>query len=51
MDTDFRAVSRSVLGALSTKLTAAVARTRDEMTAMHFQDCIREIGLILEPMK
>ena len=48
-DTDFRAVSRSVLGALSMKLAAATSRTKNEMTAMHFQDCIREIRLILEP--
>lgn len=50
-DTDFRAVSRSVLGALSAKLAAAAGRTRNGMTAMHFQDCIREIGLILDPVK
>lgn len=48
-DTDFRAVSRSVLGALSTKLAAS--RTKNEMTAMHFQDCIREINLVLESLK
>ncbi len=50
-DTDFRAISRSVLGALSAKLAAATGRTRNEMTAMHFQDCLKEIGLILDPAK
>ncbi|MDD5760929.1 MAG: zinc-dependent metalloprotease [bacterium] len=50
-DTDFRAVSRSALGALSTKLAAATARTRDEMTAIHFRDCMWEINRILEPVR
>ncbi|HEY5997943.1 MAG TPA: zinc-dependent metalloprotease [bacterium] len=47
-DTDFRAVARNSLEALSRKLGSAASRTRDEMTGMHLRDCAREIELTLE---
>jgi hypothetical protein len=46
-DTDFRAVARDSLEALSRRLGSAASRTGNEMTGMHLRDCVREIELIL----
>jgi hypothetical protein len=47
--TDFRAVARAALRDLAERLDAAMKNTQDSMTRIHFQDCRREIDLILNP--
>jgi hypothetical protein len=45
--TDFRAVARAALRELAERLDEAIARTQDQMTRVHLQDCRREVELIL----
>ena len=49
--TDFRAVARAALKDLETRLTTAIAQTKDPMTLAHLQDCKEEVTQILHPKK
>ncbi|MBI5016085.1 MAG: zinc-dependent metalloprotease [Deltaproteobacteria bacterium] len=47
-DTDVRAVGRGALGSLRERLMAALSRTQEEMTRVHFRECLREIALVTD---
>ena len=47
-NTDLRAIARAALTDLSTRLDAAIPRTRDPITLAHLIDCRREIDSALK---
>ncbi len=48
---DFRAIARSAVAELKGQIESALARTQDNMTRIHLQDCRREVESMLETPK
>lgn len=46
---DFRAIARGVLQELMQRIDLHFPKVKDRMTALHLQDCRKEIELVLEP--